>query len=290
MTDDRSEPRTQAKSAARALDILQELAAHPTGMTFSELCEALELPKSSAHELLGVLVGRGVVTLDSETRRYRLGIRVWELAQAYIGDRDLLLQARPAMDGIVALLDETVQLAVLDGLENVYLAKVDCSHALRLNSDVGRRLPAHATGLGKVLLAHLPPDELAFRLSGHNLTSFTPHTITDLGRLRNELRQIVARGFGTDEEEYTYGVRCVAVPIRDGRAVVAAMSCSIPSVRATPSQLASALRLLAQASLSVSRRLGTKQDDPVLTSLSARPADELTSLFRSPSLVEVQTR
>jgi DNA-binding IclR family transcriptional regulator len=215
-----------------------------------------------------VLLDRSYVEYDPANRTYALGIRAWENGQAYLRNHDLVSMARPVMEQLVHDLNETVQLAVLDGVENVYLAKVDCSHPLRLQSEVGRRLYAHGTGLGKVLLAALPVDECRTRLGSRALPSFTPWTITDPSRLLDDLARVRAQGFAIDDEEYTDGLRCIAVPIHGLRgSVVAAMSVSIPMMRAKPAQMVRALAALATGSLDIARRLGAGQEDPLLVSL-----------------------
>jgi DNA-binding IclR family transcriptional regulator len=219
---------------------------------------------------LHVLVARSFLEFDGQQRTYVLGLRLWEAGQAYSQHLHLLREARPIMSEIVREINETVQLAKLDGIENVYLDKVDCSHPLRLQSDVGKRLFAHATGLGKAMLAYLPPDEVAHRFSGQTLPRFTANTIADIDDLLSELDDIRARGFARDNQEYTPGLRCVAVPIRDaGEQVIAAMSVSIPILRAGSASLGRALQLLAQAGLELSRRLGSTNDDQPLVSLAA---------------------
>lgn len=263
------------KSASRVFDIIELLAKTPEGLTFSSLNSRLGLPKSSLHALLHVMVTRGYVAFEQRHRTYHLGIRVWEAGQAYLHHRDLLREARPVMDQIVGQINETVQLAVLDGIENVYLAKVDCSHPVRLQSEVGRRLYAHATGLGKVLLAHLPDGEREARLAGLALPCFTPNTVIDPQSLNLELAQARASGFAVDDQEYTPGLRCVAVPIHDHEGmVIAALSASIPLMRANPAQLATALRAIAAGSIAISRRLGSSTDDPRLVAIVRHQVDE----------------
>ena len=274
--------RAPVKSAARVLDIVEILASAPDGLSFTEIGRRLGLPKSSLHGLLTTLTARGYVGYDAERHVYGLGIRVWEHGQAYLRHRDLLGEARRVMEAIVREINETVQLAVLDGLENVYLHKVDCSHPVRLQSDVGKRLEAHATGLGKVLLAYLPPDDLEARLLDQSLKRFTPHTPTNPDALLRELEIVRRQGFGVDDQEYTPGLRCVAVPIREpGGRVATAMSASIPIMRAGPEQLAGALRSLARASLDVSRRLGVPEDDARMLALTHATAEVVSKRFRS---------
>lgn len=260
------------KSAARVLDILEALARHPDGCSFTQLQQSLQFPKSSLHELISVLMGRGYIDFDATRRVYLLGIRVWENGQAYNQHHQLLREARIVMDAIVAAMNETVQLAVLDGLENVYLAKVDCSHPIRLQSDVGKRLYAHATGVGKALLSQLSDAELARRFADHPLQRFTPHTITEHRALFQELSRSRQRGYAIDNQEYTPGLQCVAVPIFDyaGQAV-AAISVSIPMTRGGLPELATALQLLAASSIEVSRRLGRLEADARLRQLMQQP-------------------
>lgn len=259
---------SQVKSAGRALDIVEALASERTGLGFAELQRSQRIPKSSLHALLGVLTDRGWVEFDAAKRTYALGIRTWETGQAYLANRDLVEIALPAMERIVKDINETVQLAVLDGTENVYLAKVDCSHPVRLQSEVGRRLHAHATGLGKMLLAGIPSDVLAARFDGFELPRVSPRTIRDVRRLFAVLDGVRQRGFAIDDQEYTEGLRCVAVPIIgiDGQAI-AALSASVPITRAGPESMAVALRRIARASIEITRQLGGSSPDGRLASL-----------------------
>jgi len=273
MKNSSSQERSQAKSAARALDVLEALVGESRGLSFTDVARLLEIPKSSLHELLAVLVERGYVEYEEASRLYTLGVRVWENGQAYLRHHELVGEAHVVMQGIVDALNETVQLAVLDGVENVYLDKIDCSHPLRLQSEIGGRLPAHATGLGKVLLAHLTPEDRAARFEGRALAAYTPRTVTDLEALSRELAAVRARGFAVDDQEYTPGLRCVAVPIRDAYGYVgAAMSVSIPVMRASLDQCAEALGCLAAASLELARRLGCREPDPLLARLTGQTA------------------
>ena len=268
--------RPEPKSAVRTLDLVEALARAQQGLTFTNLQQALNIPKSSLHELLAVLTSRGYLELDPASGMYMLGIRIWETGQAYRQHHDLVREAHPVMQSIVDVLNETVQLAVLDGIENVYLAKIDCSHPIRLQSAVGKRLFAHATGLGKVLLASLPERTLTARLGEQPLPQFTDHTVTDPIVLMRELAVVRDRGFAVDNQEYTMGLRCIAVPIHDHRGqTVAAVSTSIPLMRLTTEQLTLALRLLAEGSLEISRRLGAARDHEQLRRLADRPTEHL---------------
>ncbi|MGH3746506.1 MAG: IclR family transcriptional regulator, partial [Micromonosporaceae bacterium] len=177
-SESREQRGDSVKSALRALKILELLVQRESAMTFVQIGEALGYPKSSLHGLLRTLVETGWAQFDPDARRYSLGIRTLEAGNVYTRSLGLVDRARPFMERVRDEVDETVQLAVLDGRHNVYIAKVDGRQALTLASAVGRRLPAHATGLGKVLLADLSAKELDARLGGESLENYTSHTIT----------------------------------------------------------------------------------------------------------------
>ncbi len=264
------------KSASRALDIIEGLAAEPNGLAFTELARRQAIPKSSLHALLTVLTDRGYIELDTDRRTYGLGIRTWEIGQAWATQRSLVDLAIPVMERVVLDINETTQLAVLDGIENVYLAKVDCSHPIRLQSEVGKRLYAHATGLGKVLLAARGDGDLRARYADRSFPQVESSPIRSLDQLLKAIAGVRNLGFAVDDQEYTPGLRCVAVPVhgRDDQ-VVAAMSAAIPLMRAGPEQLANALRTIAAASIDLSRALGANVPDPRLIGLTGWDGDVL---------------
>lgn len=227
-----AEPQSGAvKSADRVLAIL-DLVADRGPVRFVEVTEALGLPRSSAHGLLATLTARDYLEFDEASRRYALGLSAWRLGQAYTGHGDLVRHARPLMEELAAASGETVQLARLDGVHNVYIAIAHSPRPMQLVSRIGARLHAHATGVGKVLLAGLEPDEARRRLAAGELPRLTDHTVTDVDGLLAVLERVRAEGYAEDLEEYVEGCRCVAVPIRgrDG-APVAAMSLSMPTFR-----------------------------------------------------------
>ena len=219
---------TVVKSADRVLAILDLLA--DTGpQSFAEICDGLELPRSSAHGVLGTMERHGYVVRRSG--RYALGRRVWEVAQSW-GGLDLRALVRPAMLELVALTGETVQAAQLEGVDAHYFEVCESPHPVKLSSRPGARLPAHASGVGKTLLASLDPAEARRRLSLVELPALTSRTLTDLDELLAELARIRKRGYSTDDEEFARGLRCVAMPVRSTSGeVVAAVSVAMPEPR-----------------------------------------------------------
>jgi DNA-binding IclR family transcriptional regulator len=245
------------KSASRALSILELLTTLEGPATFTEISERLDLPRSSLSGLLSTMTDASWLRLDPQTRAYRLGIRVMEAGNAYLRAVDLPTRAIPIMKTICDQMDETVQLAVLDGRFNVYIAKLEGNQALRLASEVGRRLPAHATGLGKVMLAYLPESDLRARFHDVELEVYTKNTLATFAALQKELARIRSLGFGVDNEEYSVGVRCVAAPVRDHTGVVVtAMSVSVPLIRFDRERRARARELVVAAAAQLSAELG----------------------------------
>lgn len=220
------------KSARRVLEVLEYLAQSSAGATFPQLADSLALPKSSLHALLATLLDQGWIYLHETTREYRIGLRLWQVAQSFSRLDSLAHLGLKHLEAVRDEVNETVQLAVLDGVDNVYVAKVESDHPLRLVSQVGTRLPAYATGLGKVLLAYLDPAEFRRRIATVTFERFTTRTVLTAKALEAGLADIRLRGYGEDEGEYTPGVYCVAVPVFGAEnEIVAAMSCSIPMAR-----------------------------------------------------------
>ncbi|WP_341953612.1 IclR family transcriptional regulator [Salinibacterium sp. TMP30] len=242
----RSEP---VKSAGRALTLVEYVAAEGP-KNFTEILEALNIPRSSAHSLLQTLTDAGWLEHEPRSKQYSLGLRAWQVGQRYRGHSDLADVAKGAMDRLVRAVGETVQIARLNGLENIYIAISESDKQMRLASSVGGRLPAHATGVGKVLLSMLDPVAAEQLLRPASLSSFTDRTITDADELLSSLESIRAQGFAMDDEEYVSGCRCVAVPLTSSSegGMLTAISVTMPTSRTDqnwPESMLQPLRLAA---------------------------------------------
>ncbi len=246
--------RSTSPAVESALAILEILgSAQEVGVT--ELARKLGMGKSSVHRLLRTLAAKGYVEKNPQTDRYRLAYRLFVLGSAAAERYGLKDLAAPVMERLSAQVGETANLGVLEGDRVISLHKVEGPHLLRMHLDPGRGVPAHATALGKVLLAGLPADELETWLRSHRLVRLTRHTLTE--RLRAAVRHAAARGFAVDNEECSLGLRCVAAPIRDRRgSVVAAVSISGPTQRIPMESIRRLAALVREAGLEISRRLG----------------------------------
>ncbi|GAB3716140.1 IclR family transcriptional regulator [Nocardiopsis oceani] len=221
----------KVKSASRALDIV-DLVAERGNVTFQDVVDS-GLPKSSAYSLLATLVESGWLEHSPDTRRYRLGLHAWQIGQAYDGHQLLLEASQEIMDDVVAQVGETVQLARLEGIENVYIAIRLSPKPIRMASSVGMRLHAHATGIGKALLSTLDQREARRRLDSVALPNLTENTVTDVDELMRVISRSRDLGFAVDNEEFIEGCRCVAVPVTTEAetGVCAALSITMPTSR-----------------------------------------------------------
>lgn len=237
------------ESVDRALRLLQELAEHGSGVTLSELASTTGLPKSSLHRTLGALQERGFAT-QRDDARYLLGAELLRIAFEFQGRLDLRVLLRPTLERVRATLNETVHVGVLDGPDVVYVDKLESTRPLSLTSKIGGRNPAHATAVGKALLAWAYPTQASItewvRRDGP-LVRRTSRTIVDASHLAKELSRVRADGFSKDLEESEPGVRCLATPVFFGGAVpIAAISVSAPKDRLPTGMMPEVAALLVQ--------------------------------------------
>ncbi|WP_367136344.1 IclR family transcriptional regulator [Saccharothrix sp. HUAS TT1] len=233
------EPTGGVQSLRRAFDLLERLADAGGEASLSELAATSGLPLPTIHRLIRTLVALGYVRQNTN-RRYALGSRLIRLGEG--ASRQFGTWARPFLAQLVDQVEETANLAVLDGDEVVYVAQVPSRHSMRMFTEVGRRVLPHGTGVGKAMLAQLPRDEVRALLARTGLPAYTPNTITDPDELLAALDRIAAQGYALDESEQELGVRCIAVPLR-GAPTPAAISVSGPDSRLTKD---SAARILPQ--------------------------------------------
>jgi DNA-binding IclR family transcriptional regulator len=222
------------QSVTRAFSILELLREHPTGLGVSDIAEKLGLSTTTAHRLVNTLIACKVVEQNGDNRHYRLAPYLLLYSKAVLDRFDFISSSRPYLGELSKVVGETVFMGILDDFELVYVDHVDSlDHALRLTPQIGRRHSAHATALGKVLLANLPASVVEMYFNGvGQLPRLTDNTITDPTALRQELALTRERGYALDNEESETGICCIAMPVCsvEGQ-VVAAVSISGPATR-----------------------------------------------------------
>jgi DNA-binding IclR family transcriptional regulator len=248
------------QSVTRALSLLELLAKETSTISLSELSHKANLKMATVHRLLTTLMNRGFVEQDNLTLRYRLGIKLFEIGNAALIVNDLRSIVRPFLKQLSEQVNETINLAILDGTEVVYIDQLESTNMVivKMFARVGSRGPAYCTGTGKVLLADLSVDELRKRFSGVEFVKFTEYTITDIDRLIEALLKIKKQGYALDFSERDPGVICIAAPIYnyEGR-VQAAISVSTPAQRISEERIEKEiLPLLLNITAQVSQKLG----------------------------------
>lgn len=244
-----AQPSGGVQSVGRALDILEILADEGGEMAISDIAAATDLPLPTIHRLLRTLVARGYAH-QTPRRRYALGARLvplGEMAEIAIGE-----SARPALMDLVSRVDESASLAKRDLERALYVGHVSSTQSMRMYTKVGGRVPLHATGVGKMLLAMGTDSEVRTVARRVGLEGLTPNTITDVEALLDEVAAIRQRGYALDQEEQELGVTCVAVPVE--AAVRMALSVSGPTSRMTPERLEEIRPVLLDAAETLARQ------------------------------------
>jgi IclR family pca regulon transcriptional regulator len=211
-------PTSYSQSLERGLAILSAFEPARPLLGISELARALDLNRSTAHRYVGTLTALGYLQQDRATRKYRLGPRVLDLGFSAINSMELPELARPHLQHLSDETGHTVNMAILDATEIVYVERVRSSRAgqgeIDLDLKVGSRLPAYCTSMGKVLLAFLPEDARAAALDATDLVGRGPNTVTERHRLEADLERVRETGIAVNNEELAYGLRSIAAPIR----------------------------------------------------------------------------
>ncbi|MFD3515785.1 IclR family transcriptional regulator [Streptomyces sp. NPDC058657] len=242
------------KSARRAIDLLETFAANGVWLSLSELQASTGFPRSSLHGLLRTLLDAGWLEVDSTTGRYRLGVRALICGTAYLDRDPVVPYATEALELVREKTGFTAHYARRIGAEVVYLETRESVRSTHLVSRVGRTLPAHATALGKALLAELTQDEIETVLRDP-LSALTPNTITSVEALQAECALTRERGYGAETEEGGLGVRCVAAAIPYRIPATDAMSCSMPVDQVTDDDVERVGDLLTRATAELGQRL-----------------------------------
>jgi IclR family pca regulon transcriptional regulator len=216
-----------SQSIERGLAILSSFRSGRPLLGISELSREVGLSRSTTHRYVATLAGLGYLRQDAPTRKYRLGPRVLDLGFSAINSMELREVAAPYLQQLSDETGYTVNMAILDDLDIVYVERCRSARAgqreIDLNLHVGSRLPGYCTSLGKVLLAYLPADTRAGALARIEFARRGPNTIVSRSALENELKRVRRNGFAINNEELAYGLRSIAAPIfaHDGAALAA---------------------------------------------------------------------
>jgi len=248
-------------SVKKALELLDHFTVERPELGLAEISREVDAHKSSVFRVLTTLEAAGFLEKDPQSGKYRLGLKILDLAGRVWGRHDIRQIASPYMDELARETGEVSHLAVLDGVDIVYLEKRGQGQILTVATRVGGRNPAYASSMGKVLLADLSESELKTVVGRGKLKKLTPNTITEMPRLMEELARIREQGFALDNEENFPGIRCVGAPIRDaGGRVVAAVSVTVPVQRMNDERVRELWRLVTNTARMISERVAAEQN------------------------------
>lgn len=220
------------KSIVKAAKVMNLLANAGAPLSLAQMSSEMNMSKSTLHGIISTLVNVKFLVQEQDTGRYWLGTRLFEIGSSIFNHWNVRNIAYPFLQQIVAEAGETVHMAILDDYEVLYINKLEASSSIRIVTDIGSRLPAHCTGLGKALLSGLSSFELLSMIREKGLKKYTESTITSHENLWRELELARERGYALDEQEFVEGLRCVAVPIFDHAGnIIAALSISGPVSR-----------------------------------------------------------
>lgn len=260
MDDDLNEGgKQQPESVAAVLKVFAILQAlseqRDTGI--SDLSVRLAMPKATVYRFLQTMKTLGYVSQESDSERYGLTMKAFELGAKALQYPDLVELAKHHMQMLADATGETVHLGTLIDSEIIYVHKVDSRHMLGMYSRVGRRAPIHCTAIGKVLMAWEHPERRQRVLQVAEFKRFRDKTIVEPAAFAAELERVKAQGFGEDREEFDDHIRCLGVPIFDRLGQpIAGMSVSFPTFRYDEAEAPEVVKMLQDASRDISARLG----------------------------------
>ena len=218
------------EALARGLEVITVFRPGRRAMTLAEVASAAGLARPTARRILLTLEELGYVRSDE--REYSLTPRVLELGFSFLSSLSLPEIAQPHLESLSRTVGESTSASVLDGTEVVYVARVAMRRIMTVNITIGTRFPAHATSMGRVLLANLPAAAREEFLGGFGAEAFTSHTITAPDALRNELERVREQGWAMVDQELEFGLRSLAAPVHRRGKVVAAINLSTAAAQA----------------------------------------------------------
>jgi len=244
-------------SVQRALDIINLFDGSHAELGNNEIAKMLDMDPGTAAGLVYTLRLNNYLDQNPDNRKYRLGLKLAERAAVLLDQLDLRKIATPYLEELRQWCGESINLAIRDHNEVVYIERLFGHHSLGIRSELGKRARLHSTALGKAILANMNPEETKAILTGYEFVSITPKTITNIKDFLVELERVRETGYAIDEEENELGGRCLAAPVFNNDGIpVAAVSISVPIQRLPREKIIEYGKRIKEATLDISRSLG----------------------------------
>lgn len=248
-------------SVHKTFSILEYFTEQKPDWGVTELANEIGANKSTVYRFLSDMQHMGILHKHPETEKYSLGLKLFELGSRVKLKSALVDKTHPVLESVANSIKETVHIGVLKNNQVFYIDKVESPQGLKISSHIGSYNPAHATALGKVLIAFLPEESQKAKLenifNSSEVISYTKNTISDLETMKKELNQIVNKGFALDKEEFEIGLICVAIPIfNQNNEVVASLSASGPANRFKKGELQNYVATLKKGADMIKKQIG----------------------------------
>lgn len=249
-------PATSVQALDRALHLL-DLLAQSDGITLSALAQASGLAASTVHRLLTTLAAHGHVAASEEDQTWVIGVEAFRVGQAFQRRFKAATMGRPVMRALMEATGETANIGIFEGGDVVFISQVESHEPIRAFFRAGERRSAHASGIGKALLAEMPRERVERLIRDKGLERFTDATLTDPAGLFADLDDIRRRGWSVDDEERSRGMRCIAAPIFDANGeAIAGLSISGPSQRLERERIERLGPMVRRAAAEITRAIG----------------------------------
>ena len=247
---------TRVQSIDRAVAILDCFSEEKKELKLSEISERLGLNKSTVHGIISTLKYHGFISQDEETQKYKLGIRFVQFGDLVINSMNIRNAAVPVIDAVCEKIEETVHVAMLDGLDVVWIEKRECTKSIKTSTKIGARLPAYTTADGKIIICYQNKDKIKNYLP-KRIPQYTNNTITNKSEFIKKLEEMKKNGYAIDNEEYVEGLKCVAAPIfdHDGK-VRFSLSTTGPAFRMNEERIKELIVIIKEAANEISHRIG----------------------------------
>ena len=249
------------RSVARALEMLELVAASKDQLTITEISKSLGIPKSTTFDILYTLLDKGYLEQANEKQKsFKLGVKLFQTGACYLEQTPFQNVAHVVLERLADVAGETAFLALVNNDELVYFDKVESPNSVRTSARIGSTNPLYCTGLGKAILAALPDDEVkAILARTGGLKPITPYTCTDEAQFFAILNQARQQGYAIDDREHNAEVFCLAAPVYNlqGKVYAAISVASLyTKINHQPEKIAALGKMIADAALDLSQRIG----------------------------------
>lgn len=247
------------QSIDRAVAILECFTEENKELRLGEIADRLDLNKSTVHGIVSTLKYHGFISQNEETQKYKLGIRFIEFGDFVSNSINIRKAAKPIIDEVCLKIQETVQIAMLDGIDVLWIDKSESTKSIKITTKIGSRLPAYTTADGKVVLCYKDKEKLKDYLP-KKIPKYTKNTITNKTVFMKRLEEIKKDGYAIDNEEFVEGLICVAAPIFDHEGKVRfSLSTTGPAFRMNKERVKELIVIIKEAADEISRRIGYKK-------------------------------